>query len=126
MCLDKLKDFEVTQKHGWQVFMKRAEGYLYSRFFNHDTPIPIGKWQRDKFRIFNKWIYMEDYSKKYKKGFHIFLSEEDAQAYGPNSTTYCVKKVGFKRVVAKGFQTIYNGGKMAKVVVCHKRFIEQD
>ena len=128
MCLDKLENFEVTQDYGWQVFSKNYTGsYIYSRFHRNDEPVPVGKWQRDKFRMLNRWIYI-DKNVEYKKGFHIFLNEDDARIYCPSNEKYCLKKVKFQRVVAKGFQVIVGGGqkRWAKVVVCHKRFVEPD
>jgi len=126
MCLDKLENFEVTQSYGWQVFYVNPEGLLNSRFHG-DRSIPVGKWQRDKFRIFDRLIYIDE-NGEYKKGFHIFLNEDDARIYCPSLEAYCVKKVRFKRVVARGFQIIVGEGqkRWAKVVICHKRFVEPD
>lgn len=125
MCLSKLEDFAVTQSHGWQTFIKSSEG-LYSRFFGNGT-VPVGEWQKDKFRIFNRWICTDNFE-KYKKGFHIFLDEEDAKTFCHGIGSYCVKKVRFKKVVARGFQKIntISTPQLTKVVVCRKRFVEPD
>jgi len=129
MCLSKIEDFPVTQNYGWQVFEeKKTTGELFSCFFGGD-PIPVGKWQRDKIRIFARWIYITR-SRKYKTGFHIFLNEEDAKEYCPDSEAYCMRKVRFKRVVVRGLQEIPcpAGGRIqtrwVEVVVCRKRFVE--
>ena len=127
MCLHKLKNFTVTQSHGWQVFVKMSgKLYLYN---SSDGPVPVGKWQRDKFRISKRWIYINYISDlKYKKGYHIFLNEEDAKNYCPSSKSHCIKKVRFKGVLARGLQEITTKGRtqQVRVVVCHKRFIERD
>ena len=122
MCLYRLENFKVTQNYGWQVFVESSPGKLYPRFFGNG-PVPVGKWQRDKFRIRDRWIGI--YTLEYKKGFHIFLNKENAKDYCPNSEDYCVRKVRFKRVVARGLQEITMGkGPLGKVVVCRKRFVE--
>jgi len=130
MCLSKLEDFTVTQNYGWQVFNKEITGELYPCFFG-DDPIPVGKWHKDKFRICDRWIRI-DVDVRYKKGFHIFLNKEDAKTYGIRSAiSRCVKKVRFKRILARGLQEIHSPpveGKIqtqqVKVVVCRKRFVE--
>jgi len=124
MCLVELENFKVTQDYGWQV-LRETTGMLYSCFFG-EGPVPVGKWQRDKFRIRDRWICAN--FMKYKKGFHIFLNKEDAKTYCNDSEAYRVKKVRFKRVVARGFQDVSSPLEMktqlAKVVVCRKRFVE--
>ena len=129
MCLSKLENFKVTQNYGWQVFGKGSSGKLYPRFFG-EGPVPVGEWQRDKFRIRDRWIYYGFSTVlKYRKGYHIFLNKKDAKEWLTSSKDQCIKKVRFKRVVARGLQDI--GGlegqtQYAKVVVCHKRFVEPD
>ena len=130
MCLDKLENFEVTQNHGWQVFVKQA-GCLYPYHFG-DSPVPVRKWQRDKFRMpgENRWVYIDYLSgPRYRKGYHIFLNEEDARTYCPISETYCIRKVRFKKILARGLQEISaddeGGTRRVRVVVCHKRFVER-
>jgi len=130
MCLSKIENFEVTQSHGWQIFNKNSEGVLYSCFFG-DKPVPIGKWQRDKFRIFSRSINIDMSALiKYRKGYHIFLNEEDAKTFRLNlARDYCIRKVRFKKVLVKGFQKIVSGAlltRWAKVIVCRKRFVESE
>jgi len=127
MCLDKIGNFAVPQDYGWQIFRKE-KGCLYPYYFG-EGPVPVGKWQRDKFRIFDRHIDIDLLNLKYKKGYHIFLNKEDAEAYcSDSSDCYCVKKVRFKRIVAQGFQMVASKGisRLVKVVVCHKRFVESD
>ena len=127
MCLSKLENFKVTQNYGWQVFRKEPTSELYPYFFGGDKPVPVGEWQKDKFRIFSKCICTET-DTRYKEGYHIFLNEEDAKVYFPGSDNFCIRKVWFKRVVARGLQEIPTGRlrRQVKVVVCRKRFVEPD
>jgi len=127
MCLQQLENFKVTQSYGWQVFVKSA-GDLYPYHFG-DKRIPVGKWQTDKFRIFKRWISNYNITGlRYKKGYHIFLNEEDVKEYCPSSKNYEIKKVRFKKILARGLQEIVTEGPtlQVKVVVCRKRFIEPD
>jgi len=127
MCLSKLENFKVTQNYGWQVFKKNDTGELYGYYFGYE-PIPIGEWQKDKFRIRDRWIYTAETNARYKKGFHIFLEWEDVKKWFPGPDGYCIKKVRFEKVVAQGLQDIGRLGgqtQYARVVICHKRFIEQ-
>ena len=129
MCLFKLENFKVTQNYGWQVFSKGSSGKLYPCYFGPGS-VPVGKWQRDKFRIRERWIYYGFSTVlKYRKGYHIFLNAKDAKEWFNSFGDYCIKKVRFKRVVARGLQDIGSLGgvtKYAKVVVCRQRFVEPD
>ena len=130
MCLSKLENFKVTQNYGWQVFSKDSPNMLYPCFFG-SRPVPIGKWQKDKFRILKRWIYTDISALiKYRKGYHIFLNEEDAKTFRLNlARDYCIRKVRFKKVLVKGFQKIVSGAlltRWAKVIVCRKRFVESE
>ena len=130
MCLSKLGDFKVSQNYGWQIYFKAHTGKLFSRYYCFNNPISVGKWQRDTFRIFNRWIYIHHISDlKYRKGYHIFLNKNDAKDYLLGCSECCVKKVRFKRILHQGFQRVYNREKIpryAKVVACRYRYVEPD
>jgi len=120
MCLDKLADFKISKYEGWQVFTGDEKGlYPWYRSLEYHkamkrTTIPMGEWQEDK----NNYLILANDSRTYQTGFHIFLRKKDAETWVEGSPSHFpIRKVKFKKVVAKGFQD----GR--KVVVARERFV---
>ena len=122
MCLDELADFKVTKDYGWGVF-REEDGQLFQRF-GCESLVPEEKWQTDPN---NYYLWTEYDGKVYKTGFHLFIREEDALGYvSPFCDDEVVRKVRFKKIVAKGMQQLpYTMSSKANVIVVRERFVEK-
>ena len=118
MCLNSLEKFKVHRYEGWQVFREK-NGALTGLYYNKDIEIETNKWQKDKREI---KILASNFSSLYRTGYHICLKKQQADNFAIVARRTCVetvvKKVKFKKVVAKGYQS-----KDFKVIVARERFV---
>jgi len=122
MCLDELAYFKVTKSYGWGVF-REEDGQLFQRF-GCKSLVPEEKWETDP----NDYSLQTEYDgKPYRTGFHLFINKEDALGYvSPFCDDEVVRKVRFKKVVAKGVQQLpYALSAKANVIVVRERCVEK-
>jgi len=122
MCLDCLADFKVMKNYGWGV-CREEDGQLFQRF-GCNSLVPEETWQTDP----NDYSLQTEYDgKTYRTGFHLFTRKEDALGYvSPFCDDEVIRKVRFKKVVAKGVQQLpYTLSSKANVVVVRERFVEK-
>lgn len=104
MCLE-IVDKETKQiKYGWKVFMKKGRK-LVAPCYGNDEHFAKGIWYDEvDFRRFSKQRKTIDSAsgKRYKKGFHVFVSYREAKFWGNNENV--IKKVEVKDIVASGTQ----------------------
>jgi hypothetical protein len=103
MCLSKWANFEVANEGiGYKVF-DRFRGEQLCGPYTHEGIVPyvIGNEYRSS-SIDNAWY--EDFSQKYRLGFHIFLRLQDAIEYIGDGFTQCVYEVSYRNILAKGIQ----------------------
>ena len=131
MCLNKLEDFKVHRYHGWQVFQK---GYgrsvkLYPLYKGTDKVVVQNEWMTDPNIKPIRFVrgYMQ-----YPAGYHVLLRKKDAKIMKGKPRHRVIRKVRFKRVVAKGLQTLYSRDKddvlvttQAKTVIVRERYVEE-
>jgi len=123
MCLDELAKFKVAKDYGWGVF-REEDGQLFQRF-GCKSLVPEEKWQTDP----NDYSLQTEYDgKPYRTGFHLFIREEDALGYvSPFRNDEVIRKVRFRRIVAKGKQYLpYTLSSKANVVVVRERYVEKE
>lgn len=118
MCLNELEKFKVHRYEGWQVF-REENGKLMGLYYGTTIEIRANEWQKDKREI---KIPTNDCSELYKTGYHICLKKQDADIIAKiakrDEFKTVVRKVKFKKVVAKGFQ--FNA---YKTIVARERFV---
>ena len=120
MCLDKLADFEVRQNWGWQAVYIYHDGELRQRYLHYErakwkpTPIQCDKWQKDPKRYIIR-------PRNYQTGFHISLSKSGAALHTDSDQS--PKKVFFRNVIAKGYQTFYQPKRKYKTIVARERYV---
>ena len=128
MCLSTLENFKVHKYYGWQVFNavydeKDRVVLIYPLFFGV-AQIPTNVWTKDKSPTRISFFDISSgLSRSYLTGHHIFLRKKDAEAYMAEGKGQVVRKVRFKKVVAKGTQAA--GRVFAKVVVARERYVEE-
>ncbi len=121
MGLSRLEEFKVNTKFGYKVFVKRNKRLYVGNFENKSYKINI--WYNEKeFRVNNSNKFCDtielnvDGSIRYKKGFHIFLTIEEAKKYSDflgecvhiknGKKNVVIRMVEFKNVVATGIQSL--------------------
>lgn len=118
MCLDNLAKFNIKRYVGYKVFFKSNTGKLSGEFKALHKSREVNTWLNSS--NFSKTVSLRlecDPSLKYPNGFHIYLLRNNA---GENIfRDHIIKRVRFRKVVAKGFQ--YG----CKVVVAKEIFIEE-
>jgi len=120
MCLDELADFKVTKDYGWQVF-REEDGELF-QLFGCNSLVPEEKWQTDP----NDYPLLTEYDRKpYRTGFHLFTNKKNALYYA-NPDDEVVRKVRFRKIVAKGRQCLpWTFSSKANVIVVRERYVEK-
>ena len=129
MCLHKIdpkvKNHIKKEKGygiGWKIFIevnKRREFEV----FTHCKKIPLEKWIPEKsFRspMAKHFNYIDGDGLRYKKGFHFYLSQEDAIISGINplgSGKRVVRKIWFKKPVAFGYQNMKEVGVAKEIYI---------
>lgn len=118
MCLDKLKDFKVKLDEkgvgeGWKVFNKGRYGGLYTELRGNDKLLRKNKWLKEETYRFGRGTFCDG---GYPYGFHVFLAISGAKNWGGE----VIKKVMFRKIVAKGIQQDY------RVIVAKEIFIPDD
>lgn len=127
MCLNRLDEFKISKYQGWQVFQVPPSGggaKLYPLYYfraDHPDGIPTNEWMVDP-RAERSILTDGSTCVLYKSGYHIYLRKRDAEKYLARCDNTTIRKVRFRKVVAKGRQG-HQGG--AKVVVAGERFIEK-
>ena len=121
MCLEILDNFKIKRYVGYKVFYVSSSGKLYGELK-----------ARKKLRKPNTWLNSYSFSKipsvvllfpdsdtngRYTNGWHIYLRRKDAVVI--QLEYYTVKRVRFRKVVAKGREV------GCKVVVSKEIFIEE-
>jgi len=128
MCLDKKGHYLLPRrKEGWKVFSGDLEGRLFGFIMSITQARPEGKWIREK-------DYRENWSSSrirhgedfdYETGFHIFLEKPKIV----ECRTMQIRKVKFRKVVARGYQVIEQQKEgeaireLVKIVVAKEIFI---
>ena len=124
MCLSKVKDFEVTLNKdgvgtGYKVF-RQINGKLYGEYARPEKKRRIGVWLKEQnFRPQRTNDCIEPIGKKYKRGWHIFLTREAADKW--NSLFLCVRKIKFRGIVTMG-----RSFNKSRVVVAKEIFIPKE
>jgi len=128
MCLDKLADFEVKQNWGWQCFRTETgeicARYSHAAHMRSPFLVEFDKWQEDpnEYQILN--YSPSDFD--YQTGFHVTLSKKGAESYAWEWRGDIVKKVYFRKTVAKGYQNITSpktSRKKYKTIVARERYV---
>ena len=129
MCLSTLENFKVHKYYGWQVFkaIYDEEGrilFIYPLFYG-TGPIPTNVWMKDKSSIRISFLDIPTVEyRSYPTGYHIFLRKQDAEAYMVKGKDQVIRKVRFKKVVAKGTQ-VAGRPVFAKLIVARERYVEE-
>jgi len=121
MCLQKLEDFNVRLNKdgvgtGYKVFIEKG-GKLYGEYARPEKERRRGAWLKEKNfrpRITNDCI--EQIEKRYKYGWHIFLTRKAADRW--RGLGQGVRKIKFRVIVTMGRST-----NNSKVIVAKEIFI---
>lgn len=129
MCLSQLdKTIKVKRYVGYKSF-KRKKGKLLGEFRTLNKVRKTGQWLKavdfqeedeDEIRAGNSGEY-------YPAGWHVYLRRRDAVDY-PCSYPCVVRKIRFRNVIAKGFESesTTDGIKCFPVIVCKEIYIEPE
>jgi len=83
---------------------------------------PVNEWEED---IMAHILKTGNSLNTYPTGFHIFLRKRDAELWEESGicNNSIIKKVKFRKIVAKGWQVGRGMSKFMKVVVARERYI---
>ena len=98
MCLSSLADIKhsnIKRGIGWKCFHESKGGKLYGEYFAGNSPRPTNKWMKSNNGKIDGGTY--------EKGFHVFLNKKDALFNGGYGLA--VRKVKFRNITAKGYQS---------------------
>lgn len=131
MCLNYIsKNLEKKYKNklfGWKVFgYNKISKKLQGLYFSVSIEYPYERWLNEKdYRDkdtgldsnYNYILLNNQEGGRYEKGWHIFLTREDAKSYEPYNKKSIIRKVKFKNPYAYGYQNYL------KVVVAKEMLI---
>jgi hypothetical protein len=121
MCLNYLDEkIKVNKNYGWQVF-KRKHGKLYSFYQESNDPVETNTWMKDNNSYWLP-IGFKTIVDVYKTGYHLLLYKKDAleiKRKWEATTRVELKKVYFRKIVAKGYQ--FN----SKTIVVKERYVAE-
>ena len=127
MCLDRIDEKPKKWVEGWKVFDRR-NGKLYPACMPTALPghkeYPVNEWIRDT-RMNPKTIKSGSFIatafniKLYPTGFHFFKTKTGASVWGSLST-FTVRKIKVKNVVATGTQDGCSVGVAKKIYIIDK------
>jgi len=125
VCLERLDNFRIKRKRGWQLYAKGEDGirplYLVWHYahFGGRLPLKEGVWEVDPRPHTH---ILRTVTVQYPSGFHLFVRKKDAVRWmewlRERGVEVTMRRVRFRQVVARGWWA----GK--KVVVVRERFIE--
>lgn len=119
MCLASVKQ-KFTRDNNFGIGFKkmRVSGSKYKAPIRGET-YEVGKWLKAN----TKPTIQSDLAEEYKSGFHIFLSEKDANDY--NLTTGVVVRVRYRKVTAYGRNQVDYDSE-GNCVIASEMFIEKN